>query len=174
MFKIKRIDNRMEISHKESAIIIVFCITLFTSLLVGMVVTIALEGWSVEDIVVLCLCCMTMLLVFTVGFYESSELLLIDDKGITYTAIGTRKFIPWSLLKDFGISYSGHIKYGGSVSTLYFSKEIQEEKNKHSKRLKGDLIKIKVYGNEAERVRDQIIPFCSAYTEIEPYRGKSS
>lgn len=98
-----------------------------------------------------------------------SKQVVINNQGIFCRSLFKKTFIPWSEVADWGMSYCGQTKGEGNTYELYFSKQPCSIKNDCSKRLKGKMIKMHLFGNEYQKAVDMIVPFCKAYTTVEPF-----
>ncbi len=100
-----------------------------------------------------------------------SKKIIIDENGITCATVFKKRHYKWTEIKDYGLSYSGQVRGGGNTYDLYFSSKVQKVRNECSKRLKGNLIKIYVFGTDYLNVTENVFPFCKQYTELEPFTG---
>ena len=89
-----------------------------------------------------------------------------------YSSIIKTKHYDWSEIKDFGLSYSGQVRGGGNTYDLYFSKKQQKTKNNCKKRLKGDVIKIFIFGDDYRVASEKVIPYCEKYATEPPFVGE--
>ncbi len=108
---------------------------------------------------------------FFIGLTNATKKVIINTEGVTCKTIFSKKEYLWSEIEDWGISYSGNTRGEGNTYDFYFSKNPQSSKNECRKQLKGKMIKIFVFESEYERVVEEVIPFCSSRTFIEPFIG---
>lgn len=97
---------------------------------------------------------------------------VLDSEGITVTFLSYKKEIEWREVKDYGISYSGKARGDGNVYDLYFATEEQKQKNKFRKKLKGNMIKIIIMGEDYYKVTENVIPFCRTKISVIPFVGE--
>lgn len=106
------------------------------------------------------------------SFLSNSKQVTINSDGILCKSRINKKFIKWSDIKDWGLSYCGQTRIEGNTYYLYFSEHECKVKNECRKNLKGKMIKTFVVGNEYFDAVDKVIPFCKDKTEIKPFIGK--
>ena len=109
---------------------------------------------------------------FLVGLTNATKKVIIGTEGVACKTIFSEKEYLWSEIEDWGLSYSGNTRGEGNTYDLYFSKTPQRGKNECGKRLKGSMIKVYVFESEYERVVQDVIPFCSGRTQVEPFIGE--
>ena len=95
--------------------------------------------------------------------------LVIDENGISCKTPFQTKWYGWSEIRDFGLSYSGTTRGGGSIFDLYFAKTEQQTKKHDKKKLKRDVLKTFVTDADCHAILDTVIPFCERYTAVTPF-----
>ncbi len=95
--------------------------------------------------------------------------LIIDDQGVTYKDPFTKRFFPWSEIKDYGFSYTGHGKYGNRYYEFYFSVMVLKNKNYRSKRLKGSVIKFGIADSKYSEIVKKVMPTCRKNIKARPF-----
>lgn len=117
------------------------------------------------------------LIFFGLGLYvlsANSKEITIDDSGVLCKSIFIKRFISWSEIKDWGLSYCSQTRWEGITYYLYFSKEVHPIKNGNKKKLRGKTIKTFIIGNDAYTdVVSDIFPFCSERSKTEPFVGNN-
>lgn len=103
---------------------------------------------------------------------EHSTHILVDETGVFCGTCFKKEFVPWSEIKDWGISYCGQTKWEGNTYYLYFSKKQFETKNECRKKLRGKMIQITVFEDEYPQVLEKVIPFCEKHALLKPFIGK--
>ena len=133
------------------------------------------EEHGTEDIFGLVFMLIWVSIVLWMGFTALSNYkrkITIDDTGVKCSSIIKTKHYDWSEIKDFGLSYSGQVRGGGNTYDLYFSKKQQKTKNNCKKRLKGDVIKILIFGDDYRVASEKVIPYCEKYATEPPFVGE--
>ena len=132
--------------------------------------------YSFVDILNLIIVCILILLILLMGIYAlitNSKQIIINDEGIECNSWFVKRKLRWIDIKDWGLSYCGETRWEGATYYLYFSKEQHRIINGCRKKLKGEMIKSFVIGNDAyAEVVSKVIPFCMSRTEVEPFVGK--
>ena len=106
-----------------------------------------------------------------IGLTNATKKVIISTEGVTCKTLFSKREYLWSEIEDWGISYSGYTRGEGNTYDFYFSKNQQRAKNECRKRLKGKMIKTFVFESEYDRVAEDVIPFCSSRTFIQPFIG---
>ncbi len=133
------------------------------------------EGYTGFDVFGFAFACLWTAVVGVMSLYLVFDILkrtVVDANGITVMFLSYKKEIAWMNVKDYGLSYSGKTRGDGNMYDLYFSTEEQKLKNKFRKKLKGNMIKIVVIGEEYQDVIESVIPFCQAKTTVIPFIGE--
>ena len=123
MFNIDKTDDKIEVKKQSQLLTFAFIFFLLEILLIiAIVVSIAQYGSvSAEGIATIIFAQLTLIIVGIYLYIDGSTRLIIDNKGITKITKIRSQFMPWSDIKDFGVSYSGayrRIRF----YCLYFSK----------------------------------------------------
>lgn len=92
----------------------------------------------------------------------------VTHQGIFYSSLFRKKNIPWSELKDYGISADKRSKHD-YVYALYFSDKILPEKNSNKKKLKGVTICLDMTREDYAGIYKEFLPYCSRYTGLKPF-----
>jgi hypothetical protein len=119
--------------------------------------------------------CVWITVVLTIGFTafkESSKMVIINDEGVLLKSFLGNRFLAWSEIADFGISYCGQTRGSGNTYDLYFSEKIHPVKNECSKILRGKMIKITINGNWYSDIVYKVMPYCREKTTVTPFVGK--
>ena len=117
---------------------------------------------------------LTLLFVITLSILLSYALRLlfaridVTHQGIFYSSLFRKKNIPWSELKDYGISADKRSKHD-YVYALYFSDKILPEKNSNKKKLKGVTIRLDTLRADYADIYKEFLPYCSRYTSLKPF-----
>lgn len=106
------------------------------------------------------------------AFTVCSRKIVIDNKGISCKTWFSNTLIKWDEIKDWGLSYCGNNRGVVNIYYLYFAKDQRPIKNEFTKKLKGKMIKSFVFGNGYDEVISDVIPFCKARTQVEPFIAK--
>lgn len=173
MLKIKKTDEKTELKKEYSVFIAIWLFILISIYLaVAIITAISQKGFlSPVDIFVIVLTAIGFVSICIYFYIDSTVRLIIDDKGITKNTIIESRFIPWSEVKDFGVSYcyrSRNIR----VYCLYFSKKELPVKKNYAKKIKGDAIKFIVDGTEDRKLLLDVLPFCKEQIKLSPFVGK--
>lgn len=107
---------------------------------------------------------MTFYLVFNFG-----KKTILDSEGITTTFLFYKKELEWREIQDYGVSYTGQTKGEGNTYYLYFSNEEQKQKNRFRKKLKGNIIKVIIVGEDYYEITKKVLPFCQRKTSVTPF-----
>ena len=110
--------------------------------------------------------------VFGIGFTSFimfSNVLILNDKGVTYSSIIKRRFLDWSQVKDLGLSYCGQTRFEGNTYYLYFSGKILQTKNDERKIIKGVKVRVVVLESEYDEVIEKVFTYCKEYADNEPF-----
>lgn len=132
------------------------------------------EPFEKADIFGLAFLCLWFSLVLWMAFKsfsEGSKRVCISGEGVVLRSLLKKVFVPWDEICDYGISYSGKAKGGGSIYDLYFSRDYQQEKNECSKRLRGKIVKISIEGEEYRTLAEVVIPYCRHRCCVAPFIG---
>lgn len=130
------------------------------------------EGYTGVDIFGFVFVCVWTILVGIMGFslvYTFGKKTIIDSEGITTSFLFYKKELEWREIQDYGISYCGQTRNEGNTYYLYFATEEQNIKNRFKKKLKGNMIKITVVGENYYEVTKKVIPFCQRKTSVTPF-----
>lgn len=133
------------------------------------------EGYTFADVFGLVFVCAWTLFVLSMGifaFATNSKKITINSEGILCVSWFGKKFIKWTDIKDWGLSYCGQTRWEGNTYYLYFSEQECAIKNDCKKKLKGKMIKTFVIGNDFSEAVGKIVPFCEKKTYITPFIGK--
>ena len=133
------------------------------------------ESYTGADVFGLVFICAWILIVSTMGlfaFVTNSKSLTVDGQGVLCRSWFGRKFIKWSDVQDWGVSYCGQTRGEGNTYYLYFSKQVCSVKNKCKKKLKGEMIKTIVMGSDYPEVVEKVIPLCKTKTDVPPFIGE--
>ena len=173
MFNIEKTDDKIEVTKQSQLLIFAFIFFLLEIfLIIAIVVSMAQYGSiSAEGIATIIVAQLTIIIVGIYLYIDGSTRLIIDNKGITKITKIKSQFMPWSDIKDFGVSYSGayrRIKF----YCLYFSKDILNVKNKHAKKLRGKMIKFIIEGTKERETILKILPFCTERAIVSPFIGE--
>lgn len=104
----------------------------------------------------------------------TSKKTIINSDGILCKTFAYQRFIAWSDVKDWGLSYCGQSKHMGNNYYLYFSDHECKIKNDCKKKLRGSMIKtIVIESDDYGAVLSTVIPFCSKKTDLKPFIGKN-
>ena len=155
------------------------CIVSIIMVIIGFRIVIMMlpfdEGYTLWDVFGLIFVCLWIIIVISMGIYAfvtNNKKLEINSEGVLCSTILKKKFLKWSEIADWGLSYCGKTRFEGNTYYLYFSEKPQKIKNECRKKLRGKMIKMYVIGNDyVEAVRD-VIPFCTEKTSVEPFIGK--
>ena len=98
--------------------------------------------------------------------------LILSGDGVRYGYRARTKFLPWSEVADWGISYKEHQKSVGALYYIYFSGTICEAENARTKKLRACSIKALVVDKDLDEIRDAVISFCSERTKVKPFLPK--
>ncbi len=104
---------------------------------------------------------------------DCTKKVIIDNEGVFCKTLFKKSKLLWSEVADWGLSYCGQTRGEGDIYHLYFSVMEQKTKNKHSKKLKGEVIKTYIIGDDYGIALESILPFCSSRTAIEPFIGEA-
>ena len=113
--------------------------------------------------------------VFTIGFTSFimfSKVLILSDKGVLCKSVFKSRFLDWSEIKDFGLSYCGQTRFEGNTYYLYFSKNVLKQKNDERKIVKGVKFKVYVLESECDEIAEKVFAYCKKYTCNEPFVPK--
>ena len=102
-------------------------------------------------------------------FSESSKLIVIDSDGVSCKSHLSKKYLKWTDIKDWGLSYWCQTRGHGNTYYLYFSEKVYPKKNECRKKLKGKLMYITIIEDDYYRAVNHIIEFCRDKTEVEPF-----
>jgi len=133
------------------------------------------EGYTFVDVFGLVFVCVWIIVVLSMGVFAfaiNSKQITISNDGVLCKSWFNEKFIKWSHIKDWGLSYCGQTRGEGNTYYLYFSKQECPIKNECKKKLKGKMIKTFVIGGDYSEALSEIIPFCKEKTDIIPFIGK--
>ena len=133
------------------------------------------DDYTSGDIIGLLFLCFWIILVLSLGTWAlatGSKQIVIDSGGILCKTWFRKRYIKWTDVKDFGLSYCGQTRGEGNTYFLYFSEHECPIKNECRKKLKGKMIKVYVVGNHYHEVVSKVMPFCEEITETEPFIGK--
>ena len=106
------------------------------------------------------------------AFLEANKKVTLCKEGIYSHTLVSKRFLGWSEIKDWGLSYSGHSRGAGKIFHLYFSKNVFRIKNARKKKLKGKMIKIEIFEAEYVKNINKVIPYCKDKTCVEPFIGE--
>lgn len=177
MFELNQSVNRIIVKRNTTfsvigIVVIVLAIILFRVLL-GFLP--AEEKYTFADVLRFIFVFIFISFVFGCGMYElitNSKKITINDDGVLCEYWFTKKFIDWSDVKDWGLSYCCQTRWEGDTYYLYFSTEVHPTKSYCKKKLKGKMIKTFVFRNDYTEAVNKIVPFCCQRTNIEPFVGK--
>ena len=103
------------------------------------------------------------------SFLSATRQIIINNHGVKCRSLFKSKFFSWAEIEDFGLSYCGQTKGVGNTYYFYFAKELLIAKNEEKKKLRGEMIKTIVIGDDFFDVINEIIPFCKRFTGVEPF-----
>lgn len=133
------------------------------------------EGYTFSDVFGLIFICVWIISVLSMGisaFTVNSKQITINNDGVLCKSWFSKKFVKWSDIKDWGLSYCGQTRWEGNTYYLYFSEHTCPIKNDCKKKLKGKMIRTFVIGDDYFETISKIIPFCEERIEIMPFVGK--
>ncbi len=133
------------------------------------------ENYTFADVFGLAFVCIWIVVVLSLGifaFSTNSKQIIINSDGVLCKSWINKKFIKWTNIKDWGLSYCGQTRFEGNTYYLYFSEHECPMKNDCKKKLKGKMIRTFVIGNDYSEAVSIIIPFCKEKTDIIPFVGK--
>ena len=133
------------------------------------------EGYSFMDVFGLIFLCFWTALVLCGAFYclfTAYKQITLTQEGIFCATWFGKTYLPWSEVKDWGLSYCGQTKGQGNTYHLYFSDHQCSVKNDCKKKLKGKMIKTYLYGDDYYQATRTIIPFGGELTPVKPFIGK--
>lgn len=99
-----------------------------------------------------------------INLIKYSKRLVINSDGVICRNFFKSKFLSWSEIKDYGLSF-----YDKGLYTLYFSKEVIPTKDYKTKKLKGKLIKGYISDNDYTNFVSTVIPFCVEHCDNKPF-----
>ena len=100
--------------------------------------------------------------------------IIIDETGVSCGSLLKNRHFDWSEIKDYGLSYSGQVRGGGNTYDLYFSKKEQKKINNCKKRLRQDVIKICIFGDDYRIASETVIPYCEKYATEPSFVGEDT
>ena len=162
--------------NKLNLFLLIFPIYMFVSgiqLILGLVPF--EEDYTGFDVFGFIFACVWTIVVGWMIFYLTFDICkktVLDSEGITVTFLSYKKELGWQEIKDYGVSYSGKAKADGNVYDFYFATEEQVQKNNFRKKLKGNMIKILVVGEDYYVVTEKVIPFCKSKSSVNPFIGE--
>ena len=130
---------------------------------------------SIGDLAVgayICLWLGGILLAAIISFYRDSKKMVINDDGILYSSLFGKKYLDWSAVQDYGLSYDGRSGEGSDISNsyiIYFANEKQKSKNQYRKKLSGEILKVHIRADDYNYFLECAIPFCMSQTDVEPF-----
>jgi len=130
------------------------------------------EGYTGADVfgfVFVCVWTAVVGVMTSAFLYNFGKKTILDSEGITTTFLFYKKELEWREIQDYGISYCGQTRNEGNTYYLYFATEEQNTKNRFKKKLKGNMIKITVVGENYYEVTTKVIPFCQKKTSVTPF-----
>lgn len=133
------------------------------------------EGYTFADILGLSFICVWVIVVLSMvvfAFNTNSKKMILNVEGILCKSLLNKKFIEWTDVKDWGLSYCGQTRGEGNTYYLYFAKNECRTKNDCKKKLKGKMIKIIVMGDEYLQMVNEVISFCEDKTNVSPFIAK--
>ncbi len=129
-------------------------------------------GADLFGFIFVCLWLAVVLRMVAYGFKTGSQQIIIDGDGILCKTWFGKKFIKWSDIKDWGLSYCGQTRGEGNTYYLYFSEHECEIKNECRKKLRGKMIKVTFFEDDYSKAVYKIIPFCREKTSVLPFVGE--
>lgn len=109
------------------------------------------------------------LLIFLYSLNNALSKIIIYENGVYYKSLFTKRAYAWSEIRDYGLSRSGHSKFGNGVYEFYFSNKVQVKKDNRSKKLRGKIIKLTIMDNEYSYISKTVIPFCRKNIKSAPF-----
>lgn len=132
------------------------------------------QNYTHVDVFGLIFVCVWIIFVLSMGifaFLTNSKKITLNNDGVLCKTWLNKKFIKWSDIKDWGLSYCGQTKWEGNTYYLYFAVNECQLKTDCKKKLKGRMIKTIVIGDDYFETVSKIIPFCEEKTNITPFIG---
>lgn len=100
---------------------------------------------------------------------EAFTELVIDEGGVLLRCPLGKKRITWNEIGDWGLSYVGTANHDDNGYEFYFAREPQQEKNESSRKLRKEVLRYTVIGEEYERLLQEVLPFCQRYARVKPF-----
>ena len=133
------------------------------------------EGYTFVDVFGLVFVLFWVIVVLSMGIFTfeiNSKKITINTDGVLCVSWFRKKFIKWTDVKDWGLSYCGQTRGEGNTYYLYFAEHVCRTKNECKKKLKGKMIKTIVISEEYSQAVSEIIHFCEDKTNVEPFIRK--
>ena len=133
------------------------------------------QNYTFADVLGLIFVCVWIIIVLSMGifaFLNNFKQIIINNDGVLCRSLLNKKLLKWSDIKDWGLSYCGQTKWEGNTYYLYFAENECQIRNDCKKKLKGNMIKTFVVGDDYSEAVCKIIPFCEEKTNITPFIGK--
>jgi hypothetical protein len=132
------------------------------------------EEYTFTDVFGLISVCALVASLLALGIYailNASRQITLTADGILSKSLFGRRYMKWSDVRDFGLSYSCKTRWMGNTYYLYFSENELAAQNECSKNLKGKLIYIHVIGKDYSEAVSKVVPFCKDKTDVIPFSG---
>ena len=100
---------------------------------------------------------------------EAFTELVIDAKGVQLRRPLGKRYIPWNEIGEWGLSYEGIANHDDDAYEFYFAPEPQPEKNESSRKLRKEVLRCTVIGEEYRQVVLEVLPFCQRYARVKPF-----